>query len=63
MPKIWSCEEKKIGFDLLSANLVVTLVGVLQAQIFGCACLKCKWVKTKLLPRELYSIVRGGLTS
>ena len=34
---------RQIYFQLLSDNLVFAFVGVLQAQIFGCACLKCKW--------------------
>ena len=36
-------ENRKIGIQLLSANLVFAFVGVCQAQIFGCACLKRKW--------------------
>ena len=43
-PKIWFREEKVV-FQLCSANIVFALVGVRQAQICDCACLKRKCMR------------------
>ena len=43
--KIW-LQEEKLGFQLMSANLVLAFIAVHPAKIFGWACSKRKWHPT-----------------
>ena len=43
MPEIMVPKKAKVVFQLWSANLIFAHIRVLQAQIFGHACLKRKW--------------------